>query len=167
MAPTPGILYVTMQPKASSGLTDAEFHDWYQNEHGPTRLRVPFFENGFRYRANDLPPSEEAPEWMAVYDVTDMDELTKDTYLRLRDQPVKSKREADTMAKIKVDRKCYDFVEEMKSENFEVLEKVENEGKGNVIVAVFLSLHEGQDKKDELDKWYRSMLICFRKFLAG
>jgi pimeloyl-ACP methyl ester carboxylesterase len=156
MAPTPGILYVTMQPKPE--LPESQFHDWYNNEHGPTRLRLPFVKNGFRYRANDLEgaaPTETKPEWMAVYDITDMAELTKDTYLRLRDQPVKSKREADTMAKIKVDRKLYDFVESRESNEFKVLEKVENEGEGNVTVAVFLDLHEGAGKKEELDKWYR------------
>jgi pimeloyl-ACP methyl ester carboxylesterase len=156
MAPTPGILYVTMQPKPE--LPDSQFHDWYNNEHGPTRLRLPFITNGFRYRANDLEgaaPTDTNPEWMAVYDITNMAELTKDAYLRLRDQPVKSKREADTMAKIKVDRKLYDFVESRESKEFKVLEKVENEGEGNVMIAVFLDLHEGAGIKEELDKWYR------------
>jgi pimeloyl-ACP methyl ester carboxylesterase len=156
MAPTPGILYVTMQPKPE--LPDSQFHDWYNNEHGPTRLRLPFITNGFRYRANDLEgaaPSETKPEWMAVYDITDMAELTKDAYLRLRDEPVKSKREADTMAKIKVDRKLYDFVESRESKEFKTLEKIENEGEGNVMVAVFLDLHQGAGLKEELDRWYR------------
>lgn len=146
MSPTPGILYVTMQPKPS--LPVEKFHDWYNNEHGPTRLRLPFVTNGFRYRANDLegkPPSEEKPEWMAVYDITDMDELTKDAYLRLRDQPVKSQREADTMKDIKVDRKLYDHIQTWESKEFKVLEKVENEGTGNVTVAVFLSLFPGEE----------------------
>jgi pimeloyl-ACP methyl ester carboxylesterase len=145
-----------MQPKAE--LPESQFHDWYNNEHGPTRLRLPFVTNGFRYRANDLEdakPTESKPEWMAVYDITDMAELTKHAYLRLRDQPVKSKREADTMVNIKVDRKLYDFIESRESKEFRELEKVENEGEGNVIVAVFLSLHEGAGMKEELDKWYR------------
>jgi pimeloyl-ACP methyl ester carboxylesterase len=156
MAPQPGILYVTMQPKP--GLEESTFHDWYNNEHGPTRLRLDFCDNGFRYRANDLDGSagsEAKPEWMAVYDITDMQELTKDVYLRLRDPPVKSQREVETMAKIKVDRKLYDFIEERHSAEFVELGKVENEGMGNVVVAVFLDLHEGADKKGQLDKWYR------------
>ncbi|KAH7327187.1 Alpha/Beta hydrolase protein [Rhexocercosporidium sp. MPI-PUGE-AT-0058] len=156
MAPTPGILYVTMQPKPS--LPISQFHDWYNNEHGPTRLRLPFVINGFRYRANDLEgaaPSEEKPEWMAVYDITDMDELTKDTYLRLRDQPVKSQREADTMKEIKVDRKLYDHIQTWESKDFKVMEKVENEGEGNVVVAVFLSLFPGEEQVKEVEKWYQ------------
>jgi pimeloyl-ACP methyl ester carboxylesterase len=168
MAPTPGILYVTMQPK--SDLPDSQFHDWYNNEHGPTRLRIPFFTNGFRYRASDLEgaaATEAKPEWMAVYDITDMAELTRDTYLRLRFQPVKSQREADTMAKIKVDRKLYDFVESRESKEFKELEKVDNEGEGNVIVAVFLDLHEGAGKKEELDKWYREEHIDLLSKVPG
>ncbi|KAE8442325.1 hypothetical protein EG329_003458 [Mollisiaceae sp. DMI_Dod_QoI] len=156
MTPKPGILYVTMQPKP--GLSESAFHDWYNNEHGPTRLRLPFVSNGFRYRASDLagsPPSESMPEWMAIYDITDMDELTKDAYLRLRDPPVKSQREVDTMAQIKVDRKLYDFLEEKHNEKFLELESVENEGEGNVMVAVFLTLLPGDGVKEELDKWYR------------
>lgn len=162
MAPTQGILYVTMQPKAGSGLTNEAFHDWYNNEHGPTRLRLPFITNGFRYRA-----SESRPEWMAVYDITDMEELTKDAYLRLRDPPVKSQREADTMAKIKVDRKIYDFVEERKSEKFRVLEEVGNEGEGNVMVAVALDLKDGEGRKEELDKWYREEHIDMLSKVPG
>ncbi|PVH88165.1 alpha/beta-hydrolase [Cadophora sp. DSE1049] len=156
MAPTPGVLYVTMQPKPT--LPISQFHDWYNNEHGPTRLRLPFVTNGFRYRANDLEgaaPSEEKPEWMAVYDITDMNELTKDTYLRLRDQPVKSQREADTMKEIKVDRRLYDHLQTWESKEFKLLEKVENAGEGNVIVAVFLSLFPGEEPKKEVEKWYQ------------
>jgi pimeloyl-ACP methyl ester carboxylesterase len=146
---------VTMQPKA--GLTEEEFHDWYNNEHGPTRLRLPFCHNGFRYRASDLQDakgSEEKPEWMAVYDISDMGELTKDVYLRLRDPPVKSQREVDTMAKIKVHRMLFDFIDETKGEDFTKLEAVEEEGKGNVMVAVFITLNPGEENEKEVAKWY-------------
>jgi pimeloyl-ACP methyl ester carboxylesterase len=156
MAPTPGILYVTMQPKP--GLPISQFHDWYNNEHGPLRVRLPLFNNGFRYRANDLGgkgASEVKPEWMAIYDVMDMDEMTKDAYLRLRGPPSKTPREADTMARIRVDRKLYDFVESRESKEFRRLEEVGNEGQGNVIVAVFIDLQPGEGMKEQLDKWYR------------
>ena len=147
---------MTMQPKA--GLKDSQFHDWYNNEHGPTRLRLPYITNGFRYRALDLEgaaPSDAKPEWMAIYDIKDMAELTKEPYLRLRDPPVKSQREVNTMAQIKVDRKLYDFMESGESKEFKKLEEVGNEGEGNVMIAVFLDLYPGADKKAELDKWYR------------
>ncbi|KJZ71948.1 hypothetical protein HIM_08628 [Hirsutella minnesotensis 3608] len=46
---TPGILFVTMQPRPDSGLALSTFHSWYDNEHGPDRLRRPrIFTNGLR-----------------------------------------------------------------------------------------------------------------------
>jgi pimeloyl-ACP methyl ester carboxylesterase len=104
---------------------------------------------------------------MAVYDITDMNELTKDAYLRLRDPPVKSQRESETMAKIKVDRKLYDFIEERRSEGFKKLEDVENEGEGNVMIAVALDLQPGEGKKEELDKWYREEHIDLLSRVPG
>lgn len=153
--PTSGILYVTMQPQPS--LPQEQFNDWYNNEHGPTRLRLPFFTNGFRYRASDPPHagSVDKPEWLAIYDITDMDTLAQEPYLRLRDPPVKSQRESETMAQIKVVRKLYDFVESRESKEFRKLEAVGCEGEGNVMVAVVFHLYPGADKKAELDKWYR------------
>ena len=156
------------QPKPS--LPISQFHGWYNNEHGPTRLRLPFCQNGFRYRATDLGDgggTPDKPEWMAVYDITDMEELTKDAYLRLRDPPVKSQREVDTMKQIKVDRKLYDFVESRESKDFKKLENVEEEGTGNVVVAVFLELKDGKDKVAELDKWYKEEHIAMLSKVPG
>ncbi|MCJ1309827.1 hypothetical protein MMC25_003488 [Agyrium rufum] len=158
MSPTPGILYVTMQPHPS--LPSSQFHDWYNNEHGPTRLRLPFFTNGFRYRAADISPengaSDSNPEWMAIYDVTDMHELTQPTYMSLRSPPAKSQREIETMAQITVDRKMYDLLDSKESPNFQGLEDVQHEGKpetGNVIIAVTMRLKPGVSRS-VLDKWY-------------
>jgi hypothetical protein len=95
------------------------------------------------------------PEWMAIYDVSDMDTMLQEPYLRLREPPAKSQREIDTMAQIKVVRKLYDFVESRQSPAFKNLESVSSEGEGNVMVAEFLHLHPGADRKAELDKWYR------------
>ncbi len=156
MAPTPGILYVTMQP--SSDLPSSKFHDWYNNEHGPTRLRLTFVENGFRYRATDLESqgagTDDMPEWMAIYDITDMEELNRETYLRLREDNVKSQREKDVMSQMKVRRNLYDFVSERKGKEYKRLEEVGGgEAQGNVLCAAFLNLKEGKDGK-ELDRWY-------------
>jgi len=156
------------QPKPS--LPISQFHDWYNNEHGPTRLRLPFCKNGFRYQATDLADAGgtcEKPEWMAVYDITDMAELTKDAYLRLRDPPVKSQREVDTMKQINVDRKLYDFVESRESKGFRELENVEEEGRGNVMIAVFLDLKEGKDMVAEVDNWYRQEHIDMLSKVPG
>lgn len=154
----PGVLYVTMQPKPT--LSSEEFHDWYNNEHGPSRLRLPYITNGFRYRAMDLEgPGKGLSEWMAIYDITDMNELTKPQYTRLREPSVKSKREVDTMKQIEVDRKMYDLFESREVEGFKALEVLESDGaeqrKGNVLVAVIFRLFPGKEKEDELHKWYQ------------
>lgn len=145
-----------MQP--SSKLPPSQFHDWYNNEHGPTRLRLSFIENGFRYRAADLETPDagtaDMPEWMAIYDMTDMEELTRETYLRLREDGVKSQREKDVMREIHVGRKLYDILGERKGEGFKRLEEMSvGEKQGNVLVAVSLTLKDGKDGK-ELDRWY-------------
>lgn len=152
MAPTAGILYVTMQP--ASDLPAAEFHDWYNNEHGPLRVRLPFVENGFRYHATDLDgPGKGKHEWMAIYDTPDMDEFNSPTYLALRGAPVQSQRERDIRPHVDINRKSFDFVSERKAAAFKKLEDVRNAAEGNVMVSVSLSLKPGQSG-DELDKWY-------------
>ncbi|KAF2455715.1 Alpha/Beta hydrolase protein [Lineolata rhizophorae] len=159
MAPTPGILYVTMQPRPS--LAPARFHDWYNNEHGPARLRLPFVANGFRYRATDLAPrgvaaSPADPEWMAVYDVADMAALATEPYARLRGPPAKSARETDVMRDIDVERMLFDLVdadEAAGGQPFARLEDVRNEGQGNAVAAVLLAARPGWESA--LDRWYR------------
>jgi hypothetical protein len=129
----------------------------YQNEHGPNRLRLPFCKNGFRYRATDLESqsgSQEKPEWMAIYDFDKLEHLTREPYLKLRSAPVQSQRERDTMKQIFVDRRNYDLVKEWKGDDFRDLQKVENEGQKNVMIAVSFQLHDGKDKEEELRKWY-------------
>jgi pimeloyl-ACP methyl ester carboxylesterase len=137
-----------MAPQPS--LTPAQFHDWYQNEHGPGRLRLPhIFPNGFRYRATDGTD----PEWMAIYDVTDVAYLTQDVYTSLRLDPKQSQRERDTMKQIKVNRKFYDLVYEKKSDEFLKLEKVEYEGKEKQTFVSALITLKDQSTKAEFDRW--------------
>jgi pimeloyl-ACP methyl ester carboxylesterase len=92
------------------------------------------------------------PEWMALYDITDMAEMNKETYLRLRRVGVQSQRERDTMAQIKVDRRLFDLVGSREAREFKKLEEIGAEGEGNVLVAVSITVLPGKEK--ELDKWY-------------
>ncbi|KAH7112825.1 alpha/beta hydrolase-like protein [Dendryphion nanum] len=168
--PTPGVLLVTMAPNPTLPLS--KFHDWYNNEHGPGRLRLPFCKNGFRYRANDHAQgtySPENPEWMAIYDIEDMDWLTKDVYTRLRQAPVQSQRERDTMAQIKVDRRFWDLAGEWKCDSFPVLEDVSREGEGNVMVSVLLTLHPDDNSKNEteLKNWYEQEHVPLLQKVPG
>ncbi|PGH27595.1 hypothetical protein AJ80_00608 [Polytolypa hystricis UAMH7299] len=150
----PGLLFVTMQPGES--LSPDEFHDWYNNEHGPTRLRLPFIENGFRYRAIDLDGAGKGlPEWLAIYDVTDMAEMKREPYLHLRRDDVKSSREKSTMAQISIDRRLFDFVETKQSDNAYVdLDNLScSAADDRVLVVIIQTLQPGSE--DEYNKWYR------------
>ncbi|EOA84872.1 hypothetical protein ACJQWK_06908 [Exserohilum turcicum] len=167
---TPGILYVTMQPK--EGLPEAQFHDWYQNEHGPNRLRLSFCKNGFRYRASDLEDatgggSKDKPEWMAIYDFDELEWLTREPYMRLRSAPVQSQRERDTMKQIFVDRRSYDLLREWTGSDFKDLQKVEHEGEPNVMIAVSFSLQDGAGKEEELRKWYEEEHVPLLQKVPG
>jgi pimeloyl-ACP methyl ester carboxylesterase len=152
------MLYVTMSPKDS--LPPQQFHDWYNNEHGPLRLRLPFVTNGFRYRAKDLDSekgSPEKPEWMAIYDLTDMNELTKEAYLRLRGPEAQSARERATMAQISVDRKFYDLISSKEGKDFKTLETMglpREYVEGSSMYAVFMKLTDVPGADAEFNKWY-------------
>ena len=57
-----GLFYVYTDP---GSVDEAEFHDWYDHEHGPARLRVPGIRGALRYRALD----DLKPPWLALYDL--------------------------------------------------------------------------------------------------
>ncbi|MCJ1281947.1 hypothetical protein MMC26_001270 [Xylographa opegraphella] len=164
MATTPGLLYVTMAPHTS--LPSAQFDDWWNNEHAPLRLRLPFFTNGFRYRANDLDGSGKGlPEWLAIYDVTDTAELVKEPYTTLRTDRVKTQREKDTMKQITVGRLIYDFVTSQQAPSFTPLEAITSEPAGNVLVVLRLNVHP--DKRQELQSWYADEHIPLLSKIPG
>ncbi|KAE8356924.1 Alpha/Beta hydrolase protein [Aspergillus coremiiformis] len=147
---TSGLLYVTMQPRDS--LPAAQFHDWYNTEHGPLRLRLPFVRNGFRYRAVD----DIVPEWVALYDITDMVELTRETYLALREDGVKTPREKATMAQIAVDRCLYDCIDEQNASDYKPIEEIpDTEAVGSILVSVVLTVPADAAKEEDLRRWYR------------
>ncbi|KAL1982909.1 hypothetical protein VTN96DRAFT_761 [Rasamsonia emersonii] len=143
-----------MQPRP--GLSAAQFHDWYNNEHGPLRLRLPFIPNGFRYRATDGDGdySESKPEWLAFYDVADSVEFTRPPYTTLREDAVKTPREKDTMAQIAVDRRMYDFIQEWRADDYQPLDRIDASPAGHVLVAVSFYLQD-PSQEAELDRWYR------------
>ncbi|KFY35683.1 hypothetical protein V494_05685 [Pseudogymnoascus sp. VKM F-4513 (FW-928)] len=151
----PGLLYVTMKPAES--LPAAQFHDWYNNEHGPMRLRLPFIKNGFRYRAADQ--AKDLPEWLAIYDIADMDEMVKQPYIGLRQPPIQSQRERDTMKQITVDRRFFDFVDSHQSDAFTPLEEVSAEGKQRILISTH---HTAKPENDFSTNpgWLRTRLFA-------
>lgn len=46
-------------------VAEAEYHDWYDHEHGPARLTVPGLTAARRYQALD----DLAPRWLALYEL--------------------------------------------------------------------------------------------------
>ena len=59
---TAGLFYVYTDPGT---VDEAEFHDWYDHEHGPARLTVPGIRTALRYQALD----GETPAWLALYEL--------------------------------------------------------------------------------------------------
>lgn len=144
-----GLLYVTMQPSPELG---SQFTDWYQNEHGPLRLRLPFVENGFRYRAVDA----QTPEWLALYDITDMQELTRESYLVLRGDGIRTTREKDTMGRTAVGRRLYDTLQDQDRQipGYRALDQQpDTESAGAVLLANTMKVKPG-DPEDDFNRWY-------------
>ncbi|EED16258.1 alpha/beta hydrolase, putative [Talaromyces stipitatus ATCC 10500] len=165
---TAGLLYVTMQPKP--GLHPSQFHDWYNNEHGPLRLRLPFFPNGYRFRAIDSdetnPYSAEEHEWVALYDITDSNEFTRPPYTTLREDGVKTEREKETMSQITVDRRMFDLIREWKADDYTPLEDVQtSNSKGYIIVPVYFRIQPGTESK--VDAWYNDEHIALLQKVPG
>ncbi|KAI0180760.1 alpha/beta-hydrolase [Hypoxylon sp. FL1284] len=145
---TPGMLYVTMQPKP--GLPIQQFHEWYNNEHGPTRLRLPkIFSNGLRYQAAD----SKEPSFLAVYDVTSMSHLETETYTSLRAN--RSPREAETIGQVDVKRYFWDLASTKESPLFVPIEQLTNdEAEGIILLTVELKLKDAASAEAETVKWY-------------
>ena len=71
-----GLFYVYTEP---GSVDEAEFHDWYDHEHGPARLKVPGFRSAYRYRALD----DLKPPWLALYELDSPDVIDSPGYKAL------------------------------------------------------------------------------------
>lgn len=145
----PGMLYVTMQPKP--GLCLDQFHEWYNNEHGPTRLRLPhIFSNGLRYRATD----SMEPTFLAAYDVTSMNHLVTPVYTTLRAN--RSPREAETISQVDVKRDFFDLVYTKQAQDYVPIESLsDEEAEGAVLVQVDVTLTGAPEAEAAVYKWYQ------------
>ncbi|CAK7203060.1 hypothetical protein SEUCBS139899_005789 [Sporothrix eucalyptigena] len=145
---TPGMLYVTMEPQP--GLSLDQFHEWYNNEHGPTRLKMPaIFQTGQRFQATD----GERPTFLATYDVTDMAILTQPVYTDLRAH--RSPREAETIGQVAVTRYLVDLQSSRQAPDFvDVGNLPDAEAEGRVLVYVDVSLQDVEGAEAEVVKWY-------------
>jgi pimeloyl-ACP methyl ester carboxylesterase len=143
------MLYVTMQPQPQLSLD--QFHEWYNNEHGPTRLRLPqIFANGLRYKATD----GLEPTFLATYDVTSMSHLETPTYTKLRE--ARSPREAQTIGQVAVKRSFLDLVSTQALDSFVPVEQLTNEeAEGTVLVSVEVTFKDVPEAEDQVFRWYQ------------
>jgi pimeloyl-ACP methyl ester carboxylesterase len=131
----PGYLAVAIQPGKETDL-DA-FHEWYNTEHGPLRLRLPFILTGDRYKAAD----NQNPEWSAVYDVSDLSWINKRIYSRLREE--RSQREKKVMGTFEsLDRKIYSTVSSC------------GDFRGPAPVQLAVSMRVDEADAEDFNNWY-------------
>ncbi len=99
-----GLFYVYTEP---GSVDEAEFHDWYDHEHGPARLKVPGFRSAYRYRALD----DQKPPWLALYELDSPDVINSPEYQALAGQA--SDRDKSVGAGLAtLDRRIYEQISE-------------------------------------------------------
>src|ERR671934_1494326 len=59
-----------------------QFYDWHDKEHIPERLAVPGFRRGRRYIRHG-----HSPEWLTLYEATDLSVLVSNAYLERLNAP--------------------------------------------------------------------------------
>jgi hypothetical protein len=132
---TEGLLYVESERGTVSEL---EFHDWYDHEHGPNRVGLKDVAYGQRYHAAD----DLSPSWMALYGL-EIEVLGRDDYLYLRDH--QSAREISVMERLEtLDRRVYHLLSDTGTNA--------SERPATFLVAVSMDAGEVGDTK--LDEWY-------------
>jgi hypothetical protein len=129
-----GLFYVYTEP---GSVGEAEFHDWYDHEHGPARLTVPGFGPAYRYRALD----GEKPPWLALYELDRPDVIDSPEYKALSAN-ASDRDKAVGAGLATLDRRVY--------------EQISEDGLAGrpapVILAVAMSVPEGSE--DDLAAWY-------------
>ena len=127
-----GLFYVYTDP---GSLDEAEFHDWYDHEHGPARLTVPGFRGARRYRALD----GQKPTWLALYDLDSPEVIDSPAYKALGAQA--SDRDKSVAAGLAaLDRRVYEQI------------STDGPGPGPVIVARAMSVPASAE--EDMAAWY-------------
>ena len=130
-----GLFYVYTEP---GSVDEAEFHDWYDHEHGPARLTVPGFGPAYRYQALD----GEKPPWLALYELDRPDVIDSPEYKALSANA--SDRDKSVAAGLAtLDRRVYEQI----SEDGSPVGRP-----APVILAVAMSVPEASE--DDLAAWY-------------
>jgi hypothetical protein len=131
-----GLFYVYTDPGT---VPEADYHDWYDHEHGPRRLKVPGFLSGYRYGALD----DAKPSWLVVYDLDSPQVLDSPEYKALGTTATEHDRSVGA-GLATLDRRIY---EEISSDGV-----VSSAGPAPVLLSVALSVPAGAE--DDLQAWY-------------
>jgi hypothetical protein len=131
-----GLFYVYTDP---GSLPEAQFHDWYDHEHGPARLSVPGIRGGRRYRALD----DQKPPWLALYELDGPGVIDSPAYQALA-AGVSDRDRAVGSGLALLDRRVY---EQLSSDGSPAADDP-----APVILAVALSVPAGAE--EDLAAWY-------------
>ena len=144
-SPTPTALlyaYTDTGPLVS----DAEYHEWYNEEHVALRMAIPDFLCATRWAATD----GKNPAFLAMYDLTSPSALASPSYLALREN--QSPREIDVMARLqRADRRVYDAV--LDDGQALAAPDYDPRAPGACLVAVEIAVPDA--RANELARWYR------------
>ena len=134
----PGFFCVLSEP--SNSISMEEYHHWYNTEHGPARLKLGNFLNGFRYKSRGLEP----PVWLACYDLKRVSGLTEPQYTILREE--RSERERHVLSRMKyMDRRIYtDF----SSRGLDT---------SPAPILLVVKMYVKNERVEEVDRWYEEV----------
>lgn len=136
-----GLLYVYSDP---GPVPEADFNDWYDNEHIPARLRVPGIRAVSRYRAAD----GLTPPWLALYDMVP-GTFDSPEYKALYDAA--SDREKSIMPRLAtLDRRVFDLISEDRPAARPA--PAATDGPAPAVMAVSMSVPAGSE--DDVTAWY-------------
>jgi len=130
--------------EVGDNLTEAEYHDWYDNEHIPLRLAIPQIRTATRFVAAD----GAKPLYTATYDLDSLDVLNGTAYKALFSD--RSARETDVLKRLEfLDRRLYTLNEQAPR----TVKPGFNEYKEGV-TTVFVGIDIAEGHEEEFNRWY-------------
>ncbi|CDO77511.1 hypothetical protein BN946_scf184912.g10 [Trametes cinnabarina] len=150
----PGLLFVFGE--AGPKLSDAEFNDWYDDEHVPLRMAIPAFRTTARWEAID----GKRPRYLATYDLESCAVLDEAPYATLAE--TRSEREKDVLRRIQLlDRRTYDVL----GPEFPPAPGYDEREPGPYLVTMQIEIKP--ELEEELNRWYAEEHIALLAKVPG
>lgn len=139
----PALLLVYAEP--GPNVSKEEFHDWYNNEHIPLRVKTPAFTSWTRWVATD----NKQPTWAASYDLVSFESTQTSPYTSLAE--TRSEREKTLLANIGVmDRRIYEkyvgYPEHPPSELYDPTKPA--------TIVKFVGIDPKPEWEEKINEWY-------------